>query len=63
MSLVTLIVTQLYILLSGGAMLNGGTLLKVLGLILICSASNTAFVLLIVSFFSSQGAFTGIALL
>ena len=59
MSLVTLIVTQLYILLSGGAMLNGGTLLKVLGLILICSASNTAFVLLIVSFFSSQGAFTG----
>ncbi len=39
MSLVTLIVTQLYILLSGGAMLNGGTLLKVLGLILICSAS------------------------
>lgn len=59
MSLLTLLVTQIYIIATGGAFMGGAALLKVLGLILICSASNTAFVLFIVSFFNSQGAFTG----
>lgn len=59
MSLLTLIVTQIYIIVSGGAFMGGAALIKTLGLILLCSASNTAFVLFIVSFFSSQGAFAG----
>ena len=59
MSLRTLLVTQIYIIAAGGAFMGGAALLKVMGLILICSASNTAFVLFIVSFFNSQGAFTG----
>ena len=59
MSLVTLLVTQFYIMVSGGNFMGWAALAEVLGLVLLCSASNTAFVLLIVSFFRSQGAFTG----
>lgn len=59
MSLVTLAATQIYILASGGALMTPAALIKALGLILICSLSNTAFVLFIVSFFRSQNAFAG----
>lgn len=59
MSFITLAVTQIYILASGGAPITFMALIKVLGLILVCSLSNTAFVLFIVSFFRSQNAFAG----
>lgn len=57
MCLVTLVLAELYILSNGGALLGGIALLKVLGLILLSTFSNTAMVLFFVSFFKSNNAF------
>jgi multidrug/hemolysin transport system permease protein len=57
MCLVTLVLCELYILSNGGALLGGMALLKVLGLILLSTFSNTALVLFFVSFFKSNNAF------
>lgn len=57
MCLVTLVLCELYILSNGGTLLGGMALLKVLGLILLSTFSNTALVLFFVSFFKSNNAF------
>jgi len=57
MCLVTLVLAELYILSNGGALLGWAALLKVFGLLLLSTFSNTALVLFIVSFFKSNNAF------
>jgi len=57
MCLVTLVLAEVYVLANGGALLSGAALIKVLGLILLSTFSNTALVLFIVSFFKSNSAF------
>ncbi len=57
MCLVTLVLAELYILSNGGALIGAAALLKVLGLLLLSTFSNTALVLFIVSFFKSNNAF------
>ena len=57
MCLVTLVLSELYILSNGGTLIGGMALLKVLGLILLSTFSNTALVLFFVSFFKSNNAF------
>jgi multidrug/hemolysin transport system permease protein len=57
MCLVTLVLSELYILSNGGSLIGGMALLKVLGLILLSTFSNTALVLFFVSFFKSNNAF------
>lgn len=57
MSLVTLVLSELYFVLNGGALLGIADTAKVLGLILLSCLSNTALMCFIVSFFKSQNAF------
>ena len=57
MCLVTLVLSELYILSNGGTLIGGMALLKVLGLILLSTFSNTALMLFFVSFFKSNNAF------
>jgi multidrug/hemolysin transport system permease protein len=57
MCLVTLVLAEVYILSNGGALLSGAALVKVLGLILLSTFSNTTLVLFLVSFFNSSNAF------
>jgi len=57
MCLVTLVLAELYILSNGGALLGWAALLKVFGLLLLSTFSNTAMVLFVVSFFRSNNAF------
>ena len=57
MCLVTLVLAELYILSNGGSLLGGMALIKVFGLILLSTFSNTAMVLFFVSFFKSNNAF------
>ena len=58
MCLVALVLCELYIVSGGGSLLGGQALLKVLGLILLSTFSNTALVLFFVSFFQSNNAFS-----
>lgn len=58
MSVVALVLCEVYIVGGGGAMLGGMELLKVFGLILLSTFSNTALVLFFVSFFRSNNAFS-----
>ena len=58
MSVIALVLCELYILSGGGALLGGMALLKVFGLILLSTFSNTALVLFFVSFFRSNNAFS-----
>jgi len=57
MCLVTLVLAEVYILSNGGALLGWAALLKVFGLLLLSTFSNTAMVLFVVSFFRSNSAF------
>ncbi len=57
MSLLTLVLAEIYIVAYGGELLGLAALLKVLGLIILCSLCNTSLVLFIVSFFRSSNAF------
>ena len=57
MSLVTLVLAEIYVLLNGGALLGIAAAGKVLGLILLSCLSNTAMMCFVVSFFKSQNAF------
>jgi multidrug/hemolysin transport system permease protein len=57
MSLVTLVLAEIYIVANGGELMNTATLLKVLGLILLAAFTNTSIVLFFVSFFKSVNAF------
>jgi multidrug/hemolysin transport system permease protein len=58
MSLVTLVLAELYILAYGGTLLSLMALVKLMGLILISVAMSSAFVYFLVSFFRSQNAFS-----
>ena len=58
MSVVALVLCEFYIVAGGGAMLGGMELLKVFGLIVLSTFSNTALVLFFVSFFRSNNAFS-----
>lgn len=58
MCIIALVLCQLYLLSGGGALFTGMQLLKIFGLILISTFSNTAMMLLFVSFFQSINAFS-----
>lgn len=57
MTLFTLILAEIYILAYGGMLLSIGSLLKMIGLILLSTVTSTSFILFIVSFFKSTNAF------
>lgn len=57
MSLITLVLAELYIISGGGKLMDVPTLLKVLGLIILGTLCNTSMVLFMVSFFKSNNAF------
>ncbi len=57
MSLIALVLAEAYIVLGGGALVDFHTLMKVLGLIALCTFSNTAIMLFFVSFMTSSNAF------
>jgi len=57
MSLITLVLAELYILAGGGELMSVTALIKVLGLIVIGTLCNSSIVLFIVSFFKSNNAF------
>lgn len=57
MTLVTLILAEIYIVANGGDIMSFTTLCKVIGLILLSTLTNTSLVLFIVSFFRSSNAF------
>ena len=58
MCLVALALCQLYLLSGGGVLFTGIQLLKIFGIILLSTFSNTALVLFFVSFFQSNNAFS-----
>lgn len=58
MCVVALALCQLYLLSGGGTLFSGMQLLKIFALILLSTFSNTALVLLFVSFFQSNNAFS-----
>lgn len=57
MSVIALVLSEVYVLANGGALMGAVAALKVFGLILLATLSNTAFMCFIVSFFKSQNAF------
>lgn len=57
MTLFTFLLAEIYILAYGGMLLSIGALLKMIGLILLSTATCTSFMLFIVSFFRSTNAF------
>ncbi len=57
MSVITFILAEIYIVLSGGELLSYMAILKSLGLILLTVFSSTSLVLFMVSFFNSNNAF------
>ncbi|MGL4624862.1 MAG: ABC transporter permease [Culicoidibacterales bacterium] len=58
MSIVTLILVEVYLVVNGGEFMTFWTLLKVLGLIILTTITNAAMVLFFVSFFQSNNAFS-----
>jgi len=57
MSLITLVLAELYILAGGGELMSISALIKVLGLIVLGTLCNSSIVLFLVSFFKSNNAF------
>ena len=57
MSLISLVIAELYIIAGGGEFMGIPALIKVLGLILLCTLSSSSIVLFLVSFFKSNNAF------
>lgn len=57
LSIVSLVLAEVYIVANGGELMSLGVFLKVLGLILLATFTNTSLVLFIVSFFNSTNAF------
>lgn len=58
MSVISFILAELYIASNGGALPDFALILKVLGLIVLCTLCNTSMILFIVSFFKSNNAFS-----
>lgn len=57
MTLITVVLAEIYILANGGEMMSFITLCKVIGLILLSTLTNTSLILFVVSFFRSSNAF------
>lgn len=57
MSIVALVLSEIYVILNGGELLSTGAILKSFGIIFLATFSNTAFMCFVVSFFRSQSAF------
>ena len=57
MSLVALVLSELYIVVSGGEFLPWGNMLKVLGLIVLSTMASGAIMFFVVSFFKTQNAY------
>ncbi|MEG0693711.1 MAG: ABC transporter permease, partial [Oscillospiraceae bacterium] len=57
MSLITTVLAEIYVVVNGGELMDLTTLVKVLGLILLATITNSAMVLFVVSFFKSSNAF------
>ena len=57
MSLVTLVIAEIYILINGGSLITPPDFLKLFGLILLATISNSAIVVFLVSFFSTLNAY------
>ena len=57
MSLITCVLAEIYIISNGGKLMDMLTLVKVFGLILLATITNSSIVLFIVSFFKSNNAF------
>ncbi len=58
MSVVALVLSEVYVILNGGELLGALAALKVFGVILLATLSNTALMCFVVSFFKSQNAYT-----
>lgn len=58
MSIITLIIGEIYIVSTGGELLSLASTLKILGIILLSVLSSSSMMFFIVSFFKSQSAFT-----
>lgn len=61
LSLVTLVISEVYIVMNGGELLGLSALLKTFGLILLSTYAGMSMVLFIVSFIKSQNAFAAIS--
>jgi len=57
MSLISLVIAELYIIAGGGEFMGVPAIIKVLGLTLLCTLSSSSIVLFLVSFFKSNNAF------
>ena len=57
MSLITCILAEIYIIINGGHLMDLLTLLKVLGLIILSTVTNSSIILFLVTFFKSNNAF------
>lgn len=57
MSLIALVLSEVYIIANGGKLMSGIVFIEVLGLIIISTVTNSALVLFLVSFFNSSNAF------
>ncbi len=57
MTLITLLLAEIYIVSFGGSLLSTGALFKVIGILLLSALTNTSIILFIVSFFKSTNAF------
>jgi multidrug/hemolysin transport system permease protein len=58
MSLITLVLAEIYIVFEGGAFLTPAALLKVLAYLLVADIANTSMIFFMTSFFSSNNAFS-----
>lgn len=58
LSLLTLVLAQFYIVSNGGRWLNAGTLLKLIGCILVINLASTSMIAFLVSFFKSMKGFS-----
>lgn len=58
MSFITLVLAEIYVVMNGGELLEPAALVKVAGLILLSTLSNTSLVLFMVSFFNGANAFS-----
>lgn len=58
MSMITLVLAEIYIVAEGGKLLDIPSLLKVIGLVIIADIANTSLVFFITSFFKSETAFS-----
>lgn len=57
MSLITVVLMEIYVVVNGGELMNMTTLIKTIGLVLLSTISNSSIVFFVVSFFKSNNSF------